>query len=333
MNPYYASSATVNKNNVIAYFEAGNNRWIVKGASNTKIDNASFDDPEVSLWRFEGSESNFYLINKGTGLKLAYPATNATQQRFLLNAAGSAFVIRKSNTLDPAMQPDAHYIDPLDAAVLANGRINADGATAELILYKNGTADVTAGKGSTFIFIETPMKSVSVTSNNADWGVAKIRKDKKATSYVNGAFVFTESADFETTQTVTRAQKNSIGLFAEPLGSASFKNWTDAVNSSVLNTSASFNYAMSADLNAQAVFESGTGVRNQKSGGIKISMTNDKSRILAPEYVKSITIIDIAGKCQQSVQSNEAGISALVPGVYLVKLTTDNKEFIVKMVK
>lgn len=333
LNPFYASSGNVNKNNVIAYFETANNRWIGKGASNTKHENATFDDPDVSLWRLEGDANNCFFVNKGTGLKLAYPASNNAQQRFLLNETGNAFVLRKSNTLDPNMMPDAYYIDPKEPAVLNAGRINADGATAELILYKNGTADVTGGKGSTFIFIPTEMKTISVSSNKAEWGTAKIKKDKTATGYANGAFIFSESTEFEAEQTVLRSQKNTVSLVAEPTSTGKFLNWTNLANSTELGTEAAFSYSSIEDLSAQAVFQILTSMGNVNAVDVDFYISGDKSQLTASSEVKEIVIFDAAGRCMLSTPSNALKISPLRTGVYLVKFTTDKGEMIAKFVK
>lgn len=326
MNAYYASSGTVNKSNMIAYYENGNSRWIVKGGSNTKVGYSGFKDPEVAMWRFEGTEASFRLVNKATGLKLAYPASAASQQRFLLNETGSTFKLGRADALNNAMAADAFYIDPTDESLASIGRVNVDGSAAEFILYKNGVADITGGKGSTLVFMTVPVKTIDAVSSDYSLGEVKIKDEDAVTGYASGAFVFSPSDTYASVASLTRSAAASVTIVAQPKGYGKFVKWVNAVDESLLSTSSVLEYTDSPSLSIKAVFAIPTGLEAAASEDYDMSFYIEEGNtyLVGSPNVETVILFDLSGRRLLSASGQRLNIAGIQKGSYLVSL--ENKK-------
>lgn len=229
ITPHYASSPNIKDARLVSYYNQEKGNWLVKGASNTHLNALNFYNPDLSLWRLEGTAQSFYLINKATGMKLAYPTQCKANERYTLNETGSLFQIHKSNTQNNKMQPDAYYIDPVDPQYAQVGRVHVEGVTTEFMLYKNGMADVISGCGSSLIFIPVKMKTVTVSTQNYSLGDAFIMKDSVISGYneEKNIFVFSPSNEREKDSKVCRAANNAVICKAVAKDGAKFVAWID----------------------------------------------------------------------------------------------------------
>lgn len=259
MTPHYASSPNIKDARLVSYYNQEKGNWLVKGASNTHLNALNFYDPDLSLWRLEGTAQSFYLINKATGMKLAYPTQCKTNERYTLNEAGSLFQIHKSNTQNNKMQPDAYYIDPVDPQYAQAGRVHVEGVTTEFILFKNGMADVISGCGSSLIFMPVKMKTVMVTTQNSSLGDAVIMKDIVASKYdgEKKIFIFSPSNEAEKESQVCRAANNTVICKAIAKEGAKFIGWIDK-NGNEISKDETFAWTGETDQVLTATFESTT---------------------------------------------------------------------------
>lgn len=320
MNAYYANSPSAQKANLVAYYDKANKRWIAKGASNTKVGVDTYTTPDCSLWRLEGTASSFYLVNKHNGLRLAYPAVNSANQRFVLNEDGNTFKISKSANLNASMSADAFYIDPTDASVASVGRINCDGSTVELILYKNGTADVTNGKGSTFIFSEPKMKKVEAKSSNSAIGTVSIEKDVVADSYGNNVFTFVTPDKNEDMPIVWRSAAGTVRINASPANGAQFTTWTIEGSDKVYSTSPTCLYDETSDAVLVAHFDATDGVASGMKTESTLSLSSDGRYLLVPENCGEVAVYSSDGRLRIRVSSGNISLEKLSKGVYVARM-------------
>ena len=331
LNPYYASSPSVQKANLMAYHNGS--KLIIKGACNTKEDNLSFTTPDNALWRLEGSTESFVLVNKGTGLQLTLPTVNAQQERYTLTEKGSTFTLKKSADLNQAMSIDAYYIDPTDGNYAAKGRVHADGATVELILFKNNTADITGGRGSSFIFIDVEEKLVTVTSSNDKIGTFNIAKSEEAIAFANDNFTFeVPSSVFETSHSVTRAANNPVIIYAEPTAPGIFDGWYNKADNRLISKDLTLTYNDTTSIDIEARFTDMTGIDAPAAiGSIGFIFSKESIRLTHP--AESITIFSTSGQKVMEAKGDAVIATSLPKGVYTILARCNKQTVCQKFVK
>ena len=322
MNPFYANSPTINKTNLVAYRPANADNYIIKSAANTHISNVDFSDPDAALWRLEGNSDKFYLINKGTNLRLTYP--QGSDKHYTLSTEGNTFRIRKSAELDKKMQPDAYYLEPTDPTMLTNGRVHCEGATGELIIFKNGNADVVGGKGSTYIFIETPVKQIYAKANNEAWGTVHIRKDKVPAKFADGSFIFEVPDEEELASPVFRSINNKVTLVAVPATDCKFVEWRND-SGNVIANEATWEYTKEVDLVAEAIFARPTSINSTPSKDDYAPQLNPEGNCISVSAEGgTLTIYSSTCKKIQLTTEKKLHIGHLEHGIYIIKADFGN---------
>lgn len=320
LNAYYANSPTANKSNMLAYYEAAKNRYIIKGASNTKSTYSDFHDPDAALWRLEGDVESFYLINKGTGLRLTYPQKTSSNERYSLTGEGSTFSLKRADALSGQMSPDAFYFDPTDAGVMSVGRVHCDGTTAELILFKNGTADIIGGKGSAMVLLPVEMRGVEVAVNDSGLGTAAIMKEDSISAFSSGMFVYSIVGEAESQSVVFRSKNNPVRIVATPASDeVKFEKWINAEDSSYVSDSKEFLYTGSDDARLIAVFSNTTGMETV-NGQSAARVWLDSSILMFTPDVRSVSIYNAAGMLVAAGSPRSLDCSKITSGIYLVNV-------------
>lgn len=323
LNPYYANSPTANKANMLAYYDSANSKWLIKGANNTKANYDGFQDYDASLWRLEGNAKSFRLINKATGLALTNPHNVASTQRFTLSEQGSKYCLHHSNELADAMSPDAFYINPIDANVMNVGRVNVEGSAVELVLFKNGTADVTGGKGSTFIFMPVKERKVEATSANEDEGTVSIAKEDIATSYnaSTKVFNFTPSSATEDVLSVVRAIANPVKMTATAKEGSEFLAWINTATNEICSYSPVYTYDGVEDASFKATFSShSTGIDDVCTSPETHIWINEDGTLGHTNSVKKIAIYNAVGCLLISGSPSCVNLDKLPSGVLIVRM-------------
>jgi hypothetical protein len=325
LNPYYANSPTANKANLLAYHDTANDRYIIKGASNTKSTYGDFHAPDIALWRLEGNAESFQLVNKGTGLRLAYPAKTTSNERFLLTEQGSSFCLNRADALDDKMSPDAFYFDPTDANFMNVGRVHCDGATAELILFKNGTADIVGGKGSAMTLIPVETRKVEVEANNPALGTVGILKDDVISGFEQGMFVYNYPTELENGNVVSRSKSNPVRITASPVGDdVRFEKWINAADNSYVSDSKDFIYSEITDVSLVAVFSFPDAIEN-----ISVQPVNawiSSSVLTFTRTAKFVSIYDISGCLIAEGTPQHLDCSRINTGIYLLNINKGEKQ-------
>lgn len=328
MNPYYASSPAANKANLIAYRDAAKSGWIVKGGNNTKVTYDERHDYDAALWRLEGSDESFRLINKATGLALTYPSVVASTQCFILTPEGSTFSLHRSKELVAAMSPDAFYLNPTNQSVLDKGRVNVEGNSVELVLFKNGTADVTGGKGSSFVFMPVEQRTVEVKPADTEYVTVSVMKEDVACGYDTSTkmFAFTASTEAEEGLSVTRATNNPVRMVATVADGVQFTSWVNTATGAVCSTSPTFVYDGEEAATFEAVFSgTPTGIDEADVSADGSVWVNADGSLGYASDVEAVSVYDSSGMLLVSGAPSRIRLEDMAPGLLIVKINNTGK--------
>lgn len=276
------------------------------------------------LWRFENDgNGNVIIINK-SGLKIDHPATAASGQRVLVNDGGKAYSFTAVEGITTNnVSGTAFYFTPLDASYAAIGRLNCDGSTKELVLFKAGTnGDIlqTGGKGSLFWLYQVPMKSVSVSSSGTGAGLVMIMND---------------AGEPEEGSSVSKAQSITVIVRASANVGSAFQGWKNKVTGQVVSTDAEYNYSGTEDIQLEAVFGSDSATSLNKAGLTAMSFYPNPASgmVVCSDDVLATEIYSQSGQLLMVTRGNRLDVSQLPVGVYVLKMISEDERVIKKLTR
>jgi hypothetical protein len=279
---------------------------------------------DLYLWRFENDgNGNMFIINK-SGLKIDHPATAAASQRVLMNTDAKAYTFTAvAGITTNNVSGTAFYFTPIDAAFAAIGRLNCDGSTKELVLFKastNGDILQTGGKGSLFWLYEVPMKSVSVSASGTGAGLVMIMND---------------AGEPEEGSAVSKAQSLTVVVRASANVGSVFDGWKNKTTGEVLSTDAEFSYSGTQNVELEAVFslDASTSLNNAGSMSLSFYPNPATGMVVCTDDVLATEIYSQSGQLLRVNKGNRFDVSALPVGAYLVKMISENDTVIRKLMR
>lgn len=276
------------------------------------------------LWRFENDgNGNVFIINK-QGLKIDHPATAASAQRVLMTSEGKAYAFTAVGGISTNnVTGTAFYFTPLDATYAAIGRLNCDGSTKELVLYKAGTnGDIlqTGGKGSLFWLYEVRMKTVSVSSSGSGSGMVMIMNDE---------------GEPEEGNSVSKAQSIAVVVRASANVGSVFEGWKNKGTGEVVSAEPEYSYSGTEDIQLEAVFGTGSATSLNAAGLTAMNFFPNPSTgmVVCSGDVRATEIYSQSGQLLIATSGNRIDVSALPVGAYLVKLISADASVIKKLIR
>lgn len=279
---------------------------------------------DTYLWRFENDgNGNIIIINK-LGLKVNHPATAATGQRVAMNTEGKSYAYNAvSGITTNGVSGTAFYFTPLDATYAAIGRLNCDGSTKEIVLYKagsNGDIAQTGGKGSLFWLYEVPMKTITVSYSGTGAGIAVVLDD-------NG--------DPEMNTTVSKAQAATVKVRASPNAGSKFDGWKNVNTGNIVSTESEYSYTGTADIQLEATFtDVSTSLSYNKAGEQLDFYPNPATAtIVCTQNVLKMQMFSQSGQLVKETFGNHFDVSELPSGVYILKMMSKNNSVNKRLIK
>lgn len=276
------------------------------------------------LWRFENDgNGNVFIINK-SGLKMDYPAAAAAAQRVLMNTGGKTYTFTAVTGITTNnVSGTAFYFTPTDAAYAAIGRLNCDGSTKELVLFKAGTnGDIlqSGGKGSLFWLYEVPVKSVSVSASGTGAGLVMIMND---------------AGEPEEGSVVSKAKSLTVVVRASANAGSVFEGWKNKATGEVLSTDAEYSYPGTEDVELEAVFslDASTTLHTAGSKFMSFYPNPASGMVVCTDDVQATEIYSQSGQLLRVSNGNRFDVSALPVGAYLVKMISENETVIKKLMR
>ena len=311
------SAATAGANAGMGFAEHATLGTIVKGTVPVTPATIHPDQNKDSyLWRFEDDGSgNVHIINK-TGFRIDHPGTAASAQRVLMTMEGKPYTLTEASGISTNnVSGTAFYFTPVDAEFAAVGRLNCDGATKELVLFKAGTnGDIlqTGGKGSLFWLYEVAMKSVSVSSSGTGSGMAIIMNDL---------------GEPEAVSSVSKAQTLAVVVRASANVGSVFEGWKDVATGDIVSTDGEYSYTGTEDIALEAVFtlDSATSLNNATASALSFYPNPARGIVTCSADVTSTQLYSQTGQLVLETQGNRFDVSGLAPGVYVVKMNTSER--------
>lgn len=276
------------------------------------------------LWRFENDgNGNVFIINK-SGLKIDHPATAASGQRVLMNTEGKAYSFAAVEGITTNnVSGVSFYFTPIDAAFAAIGRLNCDGSTKELVLFKAGTnGDIlqTGGKGSLFWLYDVPMKSVSVSSSGTGTGLVIILND---------------AGEPEEGSSVSKAQSLTVVVRASANVGSVFQGWKNKVTGEMVSAEPEYNYSGTQDIQLEAVFSSNSTTSLNNTGLTAMNFYPNPAIgiVVCSDNVLSVEIYSQSGQQLMVSNGNRFDVSQLSTGVYMLKMVSEHQTVYSKIIK
>ncbi len=312
------SAATAGANAGMGFAEHATLGSIVKGQVPVSPATVHPDQAkDIYLWRFEDDGSgNVYIINKG-GLAIDHPGTAASAQRVQMSTEGKPYTITEVSGISTNnVSGTTFYFTPVDAEFAAVGRLNCDGSTKELVLFKAGTnGDIlqSGGKGSLFWLYEVAMKTVTVTSTGTGMGMALIMNDE---------------GEPEAANTVSKAQTLAVVVRAAANVGSTFEGWKDVATGNIVSTEAEYSYTATDDIELEAVFtlDSATSLNSANKSSLNFYPNPARGIVTCSEDVSFTQLYSQTGQLVLETQGNRFDVSGLAPGLYVLKMNSTERK-------
>lgn len=279
---------------------------------------------DAYLWRFENDGSGNVIIVNKLGLKINHPVTVGSGQRVTINAEGKSYTYTAVTGITAnGVSGTAFYFTPLDATYANVGRLNCDGSTKEIVLYKagsNGDIAQTGGKGSLFWLYEVPMKTITVSYTGTGAGIVVVLGD-------NG--------DPETNTTVSKAQAAVVKIRAVANVGSEFEGWKNVSTGSIVSTEAEYSYTETADIQLEATFtDVSTSLSYNKAGKQLDFYPNPATAtIVCTQNVLKMQMFSQSGQLVKETFGNHFDVSELPSGVYILKMMSKNNSVNKRLIK
>ena len=319
------SAATAGANAGMGFAESATLGNIVKGLVPVSPATVHPDqNKDKYLWRFENDgNGNIFIINK-SGLKIDHPATTASGQRALMNTTGKAYTFNAVTGITTNnVTGTAFYFTPLDAAYAAVGRLNCDGSTKELVLFKAGTnGDIlqSGGKGSLFWLYEVPMKTVSVTSSGTGAGMVVILND---------------AGEPEEGNSVSKAKSLTVVVRASANVGSAFEGWKNVTTGAIISTDAEYSYTGAESVQLEAVFTVSSTTALKNAGLTELSFYPNPATglVVCSENVTATEIYSQSGQLISRTSGHRFDVSSIPTGTYILRMISGENSIYKKLLR